>query len=142
MTTTNQSDTLGILVCTHSVLAESFKQAIEMLMGPQENFKTIGLFEGDDLMNLGKEITEQIKAMKTEKNIIFTDLFGATPSNAAAMSLVDISATVITGVNLPMIAEVLALRNQQSDFEDFIQYIVNKGKESIRVITKEMILKG
>jgi hypothetical protein len=45
-------------------------------MGPQEDFETIGLYEGDDILNLSKKITERIKNMKTEKNLIFTDLFG------------------------------------------------------------------
>ena len=142
MSTIERNETLGILVCTHSALAEGFKQAIEMLMGPQENFETIGLYEGDDIFSLSKEIAKQIIVMQTEKNLVFTDLFGASPSNAAAMALIEINATIITGVNLPMVAETLALRRQYLDFKDFVLDIMNKGKDSIRVITKEMVLKG
>ncbi len=50
-----QNEEIGIVVCTHSVLADGFKQAIEMLMGPQDNFAAIGLFEGDDIMDLSGE---------------------------------------------------------------------------------------
>lgn len=142
MSSIEQKETLGILVCTHSGLADGFKQAIEMLMGPQENFETIGLYEGDDILNLSKEIKKQLKDMKTEKNIIFTDLFGASPTNAAAMTLVDIDAAVIAGVNLPMIAEILALRKQELDFGDLLDDIVAKGKDNIRIITKKMISEG
>ncbi|HAF61692.1 MAG TPA: PTS mannose transporter subunit IIAB [Anaerolineaceae bacterium] len=142
MSSTNQNETLGILVCTHSTLAGGFKQAIEMLMGPQENFETIGLYEGDDIMDLSKKIIELIQSMQTHKNVIFTDLFGASPTNSAAMTLVDINASIVTGVNLPMLAEILTLRNQQLPFEDLLMDIVAKGKDNIRIITKEMILEG
>jgi mannose/fructose/sorbose-specific phosphotransferase system IIA component len=138
----NQDETLSILVCTHSALAEGFKQAIEMLMGPQENFETIGFFEGDDIMELSKKIIELIKNMQTDKNVIFTDLFGASPTNAAAMTLVDINASVIAGVNLPMIIEILALRKQHQDFDALLNDIVAKGKDNIRLVTKKMILEG
>lgn len=129
-------------MCTHSALADSFKQAIEMLMGPQECFETIGLYEGDDIMDLSKKIIEQIRNMGSHKNVIFTDLFGASPTNAAAMTLVDIDAAVIAGVNLPMIAEILSVRNQYLDFDDLLNDIVAKGKDSIRIITKRMISEG
>jgi PTS system mannose-specific IIA component len=142
MATTEQNVTLGILVCTHSSLADSLKQAIEMLMGPQENFETLGLYEGGDVFSLCEEIKKQVGNMHTKKNLVFTDLFGASPSNAAAMSLVDINAVIITGVNLPMLAEVLTLRGQQQDLNDLVIDIVNKGKDSIRTITKEMLSKG
>ncbi|HOJ00929.1 MAG TPA: PTS sugar transporter subunit IIA [Anaerolineaceae bacterium] len=142
MSSANQNETVGIVVCTHSALADSFKQAIEMLMGPQECFETIGLYEGDDIMDLSKKIIEQIRNMGSHKNVIFTDLFGASPTNAAAMTLVDIDAAVIAGVNLPMIAEILSVRNQYLDFDDLLNDIVAKGKDSIRIITKRMISEG
>lgn len=142
MSSADHNEIIGIVVCTHSVLAGGFKQAIEMLMGPQDNFATIGLFEGDDIMDLSRKITDLIKSMRTHKSVIFTDLFGASPTNAAALALVDIDAAVIAGVNLPMLAEVLTLRNQNSDFEDLLNEIVAKGKDNIRIITKKMISEG
>jgi len=142
MSSMDQNETLGILVCTHSALADGFKQAIEMLMGPQENFETIGLYEGEDIMELSKKIIDLIKNMQTCKNVIFTDLFGASPTNAAAMTLVDIDASVIAGVNLPMLVEILALREQHLDFDVLLNDIVVKGKDSIRMLTKKMILEG
>ena len=104
-----RNEEIGIVVCTHSVLADGFKQAVEMLMGPQENFATIGLYEGEDIMDLNGKIIELTKSMQTPKSVIFTDLFGASPTNAAALALVDIDAVVIAGVNLPMIAEILKI---------------------------------
>lgn len=137
-----RNEEIGIVVCTHSVLADGFKQAIEMLMGPQENFAAIGLFEGDDIMDLSGKIIEVIKRMQTAKSVIFTDLFGASPTNAAALALVDVDAAVIAGVNLPMIAEMLTLRKQNSNFEDLLNDIAAKGKDNIRIITKKMISEG
>lgn len=133
---------IGIVVCTHSALADGFKQAIEMLMGPQENFAAIGLYEGEDIMDLSRKIIELSKSMPTHHSVIFTDLFGASPTNAAALALVDVDAAVIAGVNLPMLAEILTLRNQDPDFENLLNEIVAKGRDNIRIITKKMITEG
>ena len=130
---------VGILVCTHSSLARGFKDAVEMVMGLQESFATIGFFEGEDMLSLNKKITNQINEMDTESNIIFTDLFGASPSNAAAMSLMEINGAVITGVNFPMLLESLVYRNQSSNLDELLTYIVENGKDSIKLITKEMV---
>ena len=130
---------VGILVCTHSSLARGFKDAVEMVMGLQESFATIGFFEGEDMLSLNKKITNQINEMDTESNIIFTDLFGASPSNAAAMSLMEINGAVITGVNFPMLLESLVYRNQTSNLDELLTYIVENGKDSIKFITKEMV---
>ena len=132
---TNQDETIGIFVCTHSILAEGLKSAVEMIMGPQQYFETVGLFDGDDLINLSEEITKRIKAMGMRKNIIFTDLFGATPSNASAMSLVDIDAIVITGVNLPMIIAFVQHRSNLS-LKELDEKAQKAGKLGISVAGK------
>ena len=142
MSSTTPNETIGIVVCTHSALADGFRQAIEMLMGPQENFAAIGLYDGDDIMDLSEKITRLVESMQTHQNVIFTDLFGASPTNAAALALVDVDAAVIAGVNLPMLAEILTLRNQNPDFENLLDDIVAKGRDNIRIITKKMITEG
>jgi mannose/fructose/sorbose-specific phosphotransferase system IIA component len=142
MSSTTPNEMIGIVVCTHSALADGFKQAIEMLMGPQENFAAIGLYEREDIMDLSRKIIELSKSMPTHHSVIFTDLFGASPTNAAALALVDVDAAVIAGVNLPMLAEILTLRNQDPDFENLLNEIVAKGRDNIRIITKKMITEG
>lgn len=133
---------LGIIICTHSTLSESFKQTAEMILGKQENFQAVGLFEGDSVINLSKKINKLIEDMNTDENLIFTDMFGASPSNAAAMSVFEVNACIITGVNLTMIVEALGMREQYNTMDELLSYLTEVGKGNIRVLTKDKILEA
>lgn len=131
---------LGIVVCTHSTLAKGFKDAVEMIMGNQDKFEVIGFFPGDDILILSEKIKSIIKEMNTAENIIFTDLFGASPSNAATISIMNLCATIITGVNIGMIAEALVMRHNYSSLNELTDHICEVGKNGIKVITRELIM--
>lgn len=60
--------------------------------------------------------------------LIFTDIFGATPSNIAHQLASD-DTVVISGVNLPMLFRVL--NYPQSDLETLAEKAVNAGYEGI-----------
>ena len=40
---------IGILLVTHGKLAEGFASAIKLIIGEQESFSVIGLFEDDSI---------------------------------------------------------------------------------------------
>jgi mannose/fructose/sorbose-specific phosphotransferase system IIA component len=130
---------IGVIICTHSKLAEGFIQAVEMIMGKQEKLESIGFFSGDNIIELGEKIKNKIKKMNTEQTVIFSDLFGASPSNAAAIAMMEQNAFVITGVNMAMLAEILIQRDNYTNAEELIEQIADMGRDNIRVLTKETI---
>lgn len=110
---------VGIIVISHGRLAEGFKDAIEMIMGPQTQFKTLGLFPEDNPDDFRDAIKTSIQEIDDGKGVlIFADLFGGSPANAAAylVNLRPQGIEVVTGINLPMLLEIINSR-QGSDLK-------------------------
>ena len=121
---------IGIVVAAHGEFSGGIKSAVTLIAGDQKQFQTVSLREGDSV----EKCKENLQSKTLEVNdgngvIIFTDLFGATPANAAAYSAKE-DIIVIAGVNLPMILEILAVRNS-TDVKTLAQMAMESGKKSI-----------
>ncbi|AYO31795.1 PTS sugar transporter subunit IIA [Biomaibacter acetigenes] len=130
---------LGVIIVTHGKMAEEVKNAAEMIVGEQKNFAAVGLFEGDSLESLYKKIEDEVQKFESYENvIIFTDMYGDTPTNASAILAVNKDFFVITGVNFPMVLECLINRSQIG-IEDLIKNIIANGRDAIKYIDKTTI---
>ena len=71
-----------------------------------------------------------------------TDLFGASPANAASAALFSVPAetAVVTGVNLAALLEAALTRSDAEPLEAFAARVAQAGRENIRLITKETVL--
>lgn len=129
----------GIIVVTHSSMADGLKDAVEMILGTQRDFFTVGYYVGESLEDLYNKI-ENIISENTCKNwIIFTDMFGDTPSNVASIICTKHDAVVVTGVNLGMVIETIVSRDSY-ERDDIIDSLLKVGKSDIRYIDRNMIL--
>ena len=73
----------GGIVISHGDYSRGMVQALEMIAGKQEKLAAVSLREGEGLMELTEKIREAIAQMGGGDVILFTDMFGATPCNAA-----------------------------------------------------------
>lgn len=130
---------LGIIVCTHSSLAKGLLESVEMIAGKQSDFHVISLQEGDDLSTLS-EVVKQTSEYYTKNNIEFVvlvDLFGATPFNASAIAFAKQNVNIITGVNLPILLELVTTREHCEDCRTLLENVIFTGKESIKIMNME-----
>lgn len=75
-----------IIVATHGGLAEGMIDALELMIGKQENIWFLGLRHEDSIDTFIKRVDSF--AADTDHDILFmTDLLGASPYNAAAQAL-------------------------------------------------------
>ncbi|MEJ2699360.1 MAG: PTS sugar transporter subunit IIA [Desulfuromonadales bacterium] len=105
---------VGLVLATHSNLAEEFLRASEMIIGPLRNALAIGITKEDSVENIRSRIHQAIQTAGSDNEgvIIMTDLFGGTPANISLSFLEPSRIEVLTGVNLPM---VLKFFNAQED---------------------------
>ena len=133
---------IGIIVAAHGEFSGGIKSAVTLIAGDQKQFETVSLREGDSVEKCKESLN--VKALEVNDGngvVIFTDLFGATPANIAAYSAKE-DIIVIAGVNLPMILEILAVRNSM-DVITIAQMSVEAGKNSIvnlNELLKKLIL--
>jgi len=131
----------GILVVTHANLARTLIETLEFIMGKeQENLLPISIDIKEDPDNLRKKIKQGIsKVMSDNGVLIFTDMFGGTPSNLAYSFLEEGKVEVISGVNLPLLLKAVTARKKM-DMETLTTSLVEHGKRSISLASG--ILKG
>lgn len=102
---------IGLILVTHGRLADHFIEAMEHVVGTQQNVATICIGPNDDMEQRRADIAKAIRAVDTGSGvIILTDLFGGTPSNLAISLLDSGRVEVIAGINLPMLIRLAGAR--------------------------------
>ncbi len=80
-----------------------------------------------------KQISKEMDIFlkKNHTVILFTDIFGGTPSNMAFTFSKKKSVDVIAGVNLPMVLSALERMNKDEPFEKVVEDILKSGNGNI-----------
>ncbi|MBP7793097.1 MAG: PTS sugar transporter subunit IIA [Candidatus Goldbacteria bacterium] len=107
----------GIIIASHFTLAESLKETIELIIGKRENVSSASLSKNEKVENFSERLkNEVIKLNKDSGVIIFTDMFGGTPSNIAlSLFAGDDDVKIISGFNLPIVIEAIMHSSKNSD---------------------------
>lgn len=131
---------IGIIIATHGKMSDGIKDAAELIMGGTDSIETLNLFHGDDVSELGNQLTEAINKVDDGKGtIIFADLFGASPYNQSMIAINGLpedkkdKVYVITGVNLPMILVALTQNMVGASIEDAVAAILEEASNSMVV---------
>lgn len=108
---------VGLVIVTHGKMAAGLLDAVRMITGIEEGLEAIGLKEEDDVEGLMGRIEDCVNSLDRGQGVIlFVDLYGASPFNASARLALSSSRDieVITGVNLPMLVELVMQREDLS----------------------------
>lgn len=128
---------VGVLILTHGKLADGLKNSVEMIMGQNESFNTLGLYEGDDFSEFKENVLEHISLLDTGEGVlVLVDLLGASPYNSVMFNYQEIKSReknirLITGVNLPMVIESLNARNYMK-LDQLYEEVMNMGISNIK----------
>jgi PTS system mannose-specific IIA component len=124
---------IGALIVTHGHLAN------ELLNAAQRIETNIGLLEAvplewtDSVDEAREKIRRALERLGADSVIIFTDMFGGTPSNISLSFLEKDRVEIITGVNLPMIVKFATMQRDARDVTALAHVITEKGSKAIRV---------
>jgi PTS system mannose-specific IIA component len=125
---------IGALIVTHG------KLAYELLNAAQKIEANIGVMEAVPLewTDTVDEAREKIRLAlerigEADGVIIFTDMFGGTPSNISLSFLEKGRVEIVTGVNLPMVVKFATMQQEAKDVGTLAHVICEKGSKAIRV---------
>ncbi|WP_137665272.1 PTS sugar transporter subunit IIA [Enterococcus hulanensis] len=132
---TNMSN---VLVMTHGEFATGIKKSAEMIIGKQDNFETLVFTPEMSLDTLVSALKETLRKFDNDyPTLVFVDLFGGSPSNAVALLLAEgYDVQAISGVNLPMLLEVLGGRTI-FPLENLVSQGITAGSEGVINIVKK-----
>ncbi|MEC9381613.1 MAG: PTS sugar transporter subunit IIA [Thermodesulfobacteriota bacterium] len=123
----------GILIITHGKLSEELKSSVEFVLGEKivREIFTLNIDEDSrDYETYSNKIANYL--MENSNTIIFTDMFGGTPSNIGLAYFKKDSVEIISGVNLPMLIKAATIENCET-FKEAVNIIRESGKENIIV---------
>ena len=122
---------IGILIVAHDTLPDAFARAVQHVLGARPpQFETLSVRSTDDPLDLLPAARALIARLDTGSGVIvFTDLFGATPSNLARKLLEPGRVEGVAGVNLPMLVRALTYRSK--GLETMIRKAISGGCEGV-----------
>lgn len=124
---------IGVVLAAHGPLPGAFMESLGMILGDMEQVTTLSLMPGDSLEGLVERLRQAIQQVNSGQGVlVFLDLFGGTPSNAAALLTQEMEGVfAVTGMNFPMLAEVFMLRMSSDDIQELVSTAVSAGQSGI-----------
>ena len=124
----------GIIVC-HGRMAEEFLNALTIILGEAPNIEAISIGWYDDVEDSKKKINQSLKKVDQKSGVvIFTDMFGGTPSNLSFSFFKEGHVEIVTGVNLPMLIKFVSLQ-RANNLKDVAKKVVDQGKKNIHLVS-------
>lgn len=125
---------IGGLIVTHGKLAYELLHAAETIEGELDGIEAVPLEWNETVEQAREKIRQALDRIGQDRGvIIFTDMFGGTPSNLSLSFFEVDRVEIVTGVNLPMIVKFVSLKNACDDLRHAAHLIRDKGFKSIRV---------
>ncbi len=124
---------IGGIIVSHGKLAEELLNALTIILGEVVNMEAISIGWFDDVEDSKKKINQALKKVDQKNGVlIFTDMFGGTPSNLSFSFLKDNQIEIITGVNLPMLIKFVSLQ-RSNKLNEVAKKVVEQGKKNIHL---------
>ncbi len=122
---------IGVLIVAHDSLGESLGRAVTHVLGARPvQFEVLSVAATDDPLQLLAAAREQAKRLDTGEGVlIFSDIYGASPSNLAAKLAQPGRMEVIAGVNLPMLIRAFTYRGR--DIGTMVTKAISGGCEGV-----------
>ena len=112
------------LLISHGTLAEGLKSSVELIAGKQENLYFINAYINKST-NIPQEVSKIIDQHLTQDDelLVFTDILGGSVNNAVTEFTQNPQVHIITGMNLPLILNILLEDNDNiiADIESSLE---------------------
>jgi len=137
-----QLDLIGVVIVTHGNLGEEFLRTAEEIVGKLPAVEAVSIQASEKIDKARGKIETAIKAVDSGSGVlIFTDMFGGTPSNLGLSFLEKETVEVITGINLPMLIKLPSLR-QEGSLKDVAQRLCRVGQKNILAASDFLAKRG
>ncbi len=128
------------IIITHGDFAEGLYKAAGIFFAERDGLSAIGL--GEDVALFREKLRKAIVEDEETDFLLMADLFGGSPFNIAASLLSEARENgkhveILTGVNLPMILEIIPVITECSGVE-LKENALEAGKTGIRDLIAEL----
>ena len=127
---------IGMLLISHGGMAEGMLDSMELIMGSCEQMHTVSLCAGEDFESFRTKVMDAIRLLDSGDGVlVFVDLYGASPFNAAVYAAARMAqegrnVRVLAGMNLAMLLETAAMRISSS-LQELVAIAGAAGRDGI-----------
>lgn len=124
---------IGIVVAAHKKLGTELVSAAQGIVGSMERIHAVEFTYDESPEEAVDRLYEAVKAVdQGEGVLVFTDMFGGTPTNRSLALLKRSSIEVIAGVNLPMLLKAHTAR-MNMQLRELTEFLRDYGARNIVV---------
>ena len=134
---------IGALIVTHGNLAHELLNAAQQIEADVTGIEAVPLEWNESVDTAREKIRLALERVGNDRDvIIFTDMFGGTPSNISLSFLEKGRVEIVTGVNLPMVVKFATVKQESKDVATLAHLISEKGSKAIRVASDLLTTAG
>ncbi|MFL4556679.1 PTS galactosamine/N-acetylgalactosamine transporter subunit IIA [Yersinia kristensenii] len=124
---------VSIIITGHGHFASGLYNALEQIIGPQQQIIAIDFPVGMSTQQLDQALQQALDALPVEQGVVFfTDLLGGSPFRSAVqLSVQQPQFEVIAGTNMQMLAETVLDRDEIPTANEFVQQALAAGSRGI-----------
>lgn len=124
------------LIITHGNLGHELVNVASTIINKKINLECIDFTWKEDGSNTINKIEEFIRANDQYDIVIFTDMFGGSPTNICLRLTSRANIEIITGVNLPGVLKFITYQDKKIDLNKMASLIKKEAIEGINIISE------
>jgi fructose-specific PTS system IIA component len=130
---------ISVIISGHGDFATALKGSSGMIFGEENNLIAVPFLKGEGTQTLQEKYKQVLGNIPEENEVLFlVDIFGGTPYNAAAKYIVNNPRIdMASGVNLPILLEVLSMR-EYLPLKELLKKLKNVNEESFQVCSEHL----
>lgn len=122
-----------IVLVSHGRFAEALLNTARLIAGENiSNVIALCLEEGDNPIDFRQKLNSILNEEVESSKFVMVDLYGGTPCNSAVLAIGEVNQNfeIVSGLNLPMLLEVLSMRDT-SNINELVSIAEAAGKDGI-----------
>jgi PTS system mannose-specific IIA component len=123
------------VIITHGNLGRELVQVAERILEQKLDIEAIAFDWQGDGSAMISQLEKFIARHKGQKVVIFTDMFGGSPSNISTR-FVGPSVEVISGINLPGLLKFFCCQEHNGSFRQVVKKVEQEAREGINIISE------
>lgn len=123
------------LIITHGNIGKEMIEVAEIILERKLDIEHISFDWKGDGSDMIHQVESFIKRNSEHKIIIFTDMFGGSPSNITT-KFVGPDVEVFSGINLPGLLKFFSYQNRKMPFKEMIKTVEKGAMEGISIISE------
>lgn len=129
---------IGLLIITHEAIGEAYRSLAQhfFLGEPPQNIRILGVDTHEDHDSIISRARQMTADLNCDAGVlIMTDIFGATPCNAARQLVESGKTAMLTGLNAPMMVKAANYAPAADNLAAFTQLVKEAAVNGIIDIT-------